>query len=75
MYKAKTLQPPGSEDLVEAAKIIAAAKRPTILCGLGAAQGKAEKQVPPLLPRAELHANAQTEGLLRLQKRYCNGSF
>ena len=48
MYKTKTLQPPGSVDLAEAAKIIAGAKRPTILCGLGAAQGKAESEVGQL---------------------------
>jgi acetolactate synthase I/II/III large subunit len=48
MYKAKILQPPGSEDLAEAAKIVAAAKRPTILCGLGAPQGKAEPEVRQL---------------------------
>jgi acetolactate synthase-1/2/3 large subunit len=48
MYKAKALQPPGKEDLTEAAKILAAAKRPTILCGLGAAQGKAEAEVRAL---------------------------
>jgi Thiamine pyrophosphate enzyme, central domain len=48
MYKAKTLQPPGSEDLVEAGKIVAATKRPTILCGLGAAQGKAGPEVQQL---------------------------
>jgi acetolactate synthase-1/2/3 large subunit len=48
MYKTKTLQPPGSEDLAEAVKILAGAKRPTILCGLGAAQGKAESEVVQL---------------------------
>jgi acetolactate synthase I/II/III large subunit len=48
MYKAKTLQPPRQEDLAEAAKILAGAKRPTILCGLGAAHGKAEAEVQKL---------------------------
>jgi acetolactate synthase I/II/III large subunit len=48
MYKAKALQPPRQEDLTEAAQILAAAKRPTILCGLGAAQGKAEAEVRAL---------------------------
>jgi acetolactate synthase I/II/III large subunit len=48
MYKAKNLQPPGSEDLAEAATIVAASKRPTILCGLGAARGKAEPAVQQL---------------------------
>jgi thiamine pyrophosphate-dependent acetolactate synthase large subunit-like protein len=48
MYMAKTLQPPGSEDLAEAVKIVADAKRPTILCGLGAAKGKAEMEVRQL---------------------------
>jgi acetolactate synthase I/II/III large subunit len=45
MYKAKVLQPPRPEDVAEAAKIVAGAKRPTILCGLGAVQGKAEPEV------------------------------
>jgi acetolactate synthase-1/2/3 large subunit len=48
MYKAKSLQPPRADDLAEAAKILAAAKRPTILCGLGAAQAKAEAEVQNL---------------------------
>jgi acetolactate synthase I/II/III large subunit len=48
MYKAKTLQPPRPEDVAEAVKILADAKRPTILCGLGAAQGKAEQEVRKL---------------------------
>jgi thiamine pyrophosphate-dependent acetolactate synthase large subunit-like protein len=47
MYKAKVLQPPRPEDAAEATKIVAAAKRPTILCGLGA-QGKAEPEVRKL---------------------------
>ena len=48
MYKAKVLQPPRPEDVAEAAKILANAKRPTILCGLGAAEGKAEPEVRKL---------------------------
>ena len=48
MYKAKILQPPRPEDVAEAAKILASAKRPTILCGLGAAEGKAEPEVQKL---------------------------
>jgi acetolactate synthase I/II/III large subunit len=48
MYKTKALQPPRQEDVAEAAEIVAAAKRPTILCGLGAAQGKAEQVVRKL---------------------------
>jgi thiamine pyrophosphate-dependent acetolactate synthase large subunit-like protein len=48
MYKAKTLQPPRPEDVAEAVKILADAKRPAILCGLGAAQGKAEQEVRKL---------------------------
>ena len=48
MYKAKTLQPPRPEDVAEAVKILGDAKRPTILCGLGAAQGKAEPEVRKL---------------------------
>jgi thiamine pyrophosphate-dependent acetolactate synthase large subunit-like protein len=48
MYKANVLQPPRPEDVVEAAKIVARAKRPTILCGLGAALGKAEPEVRKL---------------------------
>jgi acetolactate synthase I/II/III large subunit len=45
MYKVKVLQPPRPEDVAEAATIVAGAKRPTILCGLGAVQGKAEPEV------------------------------
>lgn len=48
MYKAKVLQPPRPEDVAEAASIVAGAKRPTILCGLGAADGKAEPEVRKL---------------------------
>jgi acetolactate synthase I/II/III large subunit len=45
MYKAKVLQPPRPQDVAEAARILANSKRPTILCGLGAAQAKAEPEV------------------------------
>src|SRR3984885_10659003 len=48
MYKAKTSQPPRPDDLAEAVKILASSKKPTILCGLGAAQGKAEAEVQKL---------------------------
>src|ERR1700685_28529 len=48
MYKAKTLQPPRPDDVAEAVAILAAAKRPSILCGLGAAQGKSEAEVQKL---------------------------
>jgi acetolactate synthase I/II/III large subunit len=48
MYKAKVSQPPRVEDVAEAAKILAEAKRPTILCGLGAAESKSEPEVRAL---------------------------
>jgi acetolactate synthase I/II/III large subunit len=48
MYKANVLQPPRQEDVAQAAKIVADAKRPTILCGLGAAKAKAEPEVRQL---------------------------
>ncbi|MEP9372823.1 thiamine pyrophosphate-binding protein [Mesorhizobium sp. KR1-2] len=48
MYKAKVLQPPRPEDVAEAAKIVAGAKKPIILCGLGAAQARAEPEVQKL---------------------------
>ncbi len=48
MYKTKALQPPRPDDVAEAAKIVSGAKRPTILCGLGAARGKAEPEVRKL---------------------------
>ena len=48
MYKARTLQPPRPDDVAEAVKILADAKRPTILCGLGAARAKAEADVQNL---------------------------
>ena len=48
MYKTNALQPPREEDVAEAAKILANAKRPAILCGLGAANAKAEPEVREL---------------------------
>ena len=48
MYKTNALQPPRQEDVAEAAKILANAKRPAILCGLGAANAKAEPEVREL---------------------------
>jgi acetolactate synthase-1/2/3 large subunit len=48
MYKTNVLQPPRQADVAEAAKILANAKRPTILCGLGAAKAKAEPEVREL---------------------------
>ena len=48
MYKARALQPPRPDDVAEAVKILADAKRPTILCGLGAARAKAEADVQNL---------------------------
>src|SRR5207249_10400444 len=48
MYKAKALQPPRPEDVAEAAEILADAKRPTVLCGVGAAAAKAEPEVREL---------------------------
>jgi acetolactate synthase I/II/III large subunit len=48
MYKANVLQPPRQEDIAEAAAILAGAKRPTILCGLGAAYANAESEVRKL---------------------------
>jgi acetolactate synthase I/II/III large subunit len=48
MYKAKVSQPPRPDDVAAAAKIVAGAKRPTILCGLGAAEAKAEPEVRKL---------------------------
>ena len=48
MYKTDVLQPPRQVDVAEAAKILADAKRPAILCGLGAANAKAEPEVREL---------------------------
>jgi acetolactate synthase-1/2/3 large subunit len=48
MYKTNALQPPRQVDVAEAAKILANAKRPAILCGLGAANAKAEPEIREL---------------------------
>ncbi len=45
MYKPNILQPPRREDLEQAAKLLQGAQRPTILCGLGAVEAKAEREV------------------------------
>jgi acetolactate synthase I/II/III large subunit len=48
MYKTNVLQPPRQVDVAEAAKILTNAKRPAILCGLGAANANAEPEVREL---------------------------
>ncbi|QXE38180.1 thiamine pyrophosphate-binding protein [Streptomyces sp. GMY02] len=48
MYRSNALQPPRTEDVEEAARLLASAQRPTILCGLGAANAKAEREVRAL---------------------------
>ncbi|MFB7272447.1 thiamine pyrophosphate-binding protein [Streptomyces sp. NPDC056244] len=48
MYQSNALQPPRTEDVEEAARLLASAQRPTILCGLGAANAKAEQEVRKL---------------------------
>ena len=48
MYKARESQPPRIEDIVEAVRLIGAAKNPTILCGLGAVKAEAETEVRKL---------------------------
>jgi acetolactate synthase I/II/III large subunit len=48
MYKTNALQPPRQVDVAEAATILANAKRPAILCGLGGANAKAEPEVQEL---------------------------
>ncbi len=45
MYKPNTLQPPRKEDVEQAVQLLRNAKRPTILCGLGAVEAKAEPEV------------------------------
>lgn len=45
MYQSNALQPPRTEDVEEAARLLASAQRPTILCGLGAANARAEQEV------------------------------
>jgi acetolactate synthase-1/2/3 large subunit len=48
MYKASAPLPPRPEDIEEAAALLAAARRPAILCGLGAASARAEPEVTAL---------------------------
>jgi acetolactate synthase I/II/III large subunit len=48
MYKPNSLQPPRGEDIDEAVRLLGAAKRPTILCGLGAVSSHAESEVRKL---------------------------
>ena len=48
VYKTDVLQPPRPVDVAEAAEFLANAKRPAILCGLGAANAKAEPEVREL---------------------------
>jgi acetolactate synthase-1/2/3 large subunit len=45
VYKAPEPQPPGADDLEAAAKMIEAANRPVIICGLGARASHAEPEV------------------------------
>ena len=48
MYKPHTPQPPRREDIEKAVELLQNAKRPTILCGLGAVEAKAEPEVRKL---------------------------
>jgi len=48
MYKPNPIQTPRAEDIAEAVRALASAKRPTILCGLGAVNAKAEPEVRKL---------------------------
>ncbi|MGY4900943.1 thiamine pyrophosphate-binding protein [Streptomyces sp. 900116325] len=45
MYAPNTLQPPRTQDVEETVKLLASARRPTILCGLGARNSSAESEV------------------------------
>jgi acetolactate synthase-1/2/3 large subunit len=45
MYRSNDLQPPRSQDVEEAVRLLASAERPTILCGLGAVSATAESEV------------------------------
>ncbi|MFC4030119.1 thiamine pyrophosphate-binding protein [Streptomyces polygonati] len=45
MYRSNALQPPRAQDVEEAARLLASARRPTILCGLGAVNATAESEV------------------------------
>ncbi|MGW3923938.1 thiamine pyrophosphate-binding protein [Streptomyces sp. NPDC005093] len=51
MYAPHTLQPPRTHDVQEAVKLLASARRPTILCGLGAKNSGAESEVRRLAER------------------------
>jgi acetolactate synthase-1/2/3 large subunit len=48
MYKPNILQPPRSEDVEEAVRLLGSAQRPAILCGLGAVNAQAEPEVRKL---------------------------
>lgn len=48
MYRSNSGQPARTEDIEAAAKLLANAKHPTILCGLGAVRAKAEPEVRKL---------------------------
>lgn len=48
MYKPNVLQPPRPEDVDEAIRLLGAAQRPAILCGLGAVNARAENEVRTL---------------------------
>jgi acetolactate synthase I/II/III large subunit len=48
MYKPCSPKPPRAEDVEEAVKLLRAAQRPTILCGLGAVSAQAEPEVREL---------------------------
>jgi acetolactate synthase I/II/III large subunit len=48
MYKPNVLQPPRAEDVNEAVRLLNGAERPTILCGLGAVNARAEREVQAL---------------------------
>jgi thiamine pyrophosphate-dependent acetolactate synthase large subunit-like protein len=47
-YKPVEPQPPREEDLEEAVRLIASAKRPALICGLGALQARAEADIQAL---------------------------
>lgn len=48
MYRPKILQPPRGEDIEEAVRLLESAQRPSILCGLGAVNARAESEVRKL---------------------------
>ncbi|MGW6744269.1 thiamine pyrophosphate-binding protein [Streptomyces sp. NPDC055025] len=51
MYTPNPLQPPRTEDVEEAVKLLASARRPAILCGLGARDSGVESEVRALAER------------------------